>query len=241
MEYALSSGDHQLAFARNRSHPNWAAAAGVAVRLGPPTDEELRETDLVVEAAHPQVVVDEGERILRHGDLLVVSAGALADEALLATLIDTAEQHGTNLIVPQGALVGVQAMLAQSARWTRAQITMTKAPESLDPVPTDIDGVTVLYEGAVGPLIRRYPRNVNAMVAFALATRGFEETVAKLVCDPSGGLGHLDIELEAGDGAFLSIRKAQPMTGVSGSEMTTSILQSVAAVTGDSAPGLRFV
>ncbi len=240
VEYATSSVEHELAFARNRSHSDWATQTGVPVLLGPPTEEELRETDLVVEAAHPEVVEHHGERILRHCDFLVVSAGALADESLLSRLTETAREYGTNVIVPQGALVGVHAMLAQSKRWTRAQITMIKSPDSLDPAPDNIDELTVLYEGAVGPLIKRYPRNVNAMVAFALATLGLEKTIAKLVCDPAADLGHLEIELESNDGAFLFIQKAQPMHGISGSEMTQSILQSVSSVTGASAPGLRF-
>lgn len=210
------------------------------VLLGPPTDAELRETDLVVEAAHPRVVELEGERVLRHCDFLVASAGALANAALLTRLTQTAMQYGTNLIVPQGALVGVQAMLAQNTRWTRAQITMIKAPEHLDPAPVGVGEVTVLYEGAVGPLVKSYPRNVNAMVAFALATLGLEKTIARLVCDPAGELGHLEVELESDDGAFLFIQKAQPMEGISGNEMTLSILQTVSSVTGTFVPGLRF-
>lgn len=239
-EYALAHPAHSISFARNRSdtHTEWAAAIGVAAGVGLPTDDELAGTDLVVEAAHPDVVAHEGARILQHCDLLVVSAGALADPTLLADLTDCATRAGTNLIVPQGALVGLDGVLAQT--WTRAAITMVKSPHHLEPAPSDITDATVLYEGPVGPLAGRYPRNVNAMVAFALATLGVEGTAATLIADPDTTVGRLEMTLSADDGTTLSIAKSQPMVGVSGSEMTHSILHTVDAVTGTIEPGLRF-
>lgn len=243
VEYVVADPAHELAFVRNRSlgDVDWADRRRVDVRVGSPTDDELDQAELVVEAAHPEVIVRDGERILRRCDLLVVSAGALAAQTVLAALTDIAIESGTRLVIPQGALVGVAAMVAQGQAWTRAQITMTKAPESLDPAPQGLTETTVLYEGAVGPLAKQYPRNVNAMVTFALATLGIQDTVATLICDPATPVGRIDVELEGDNGASLVIRKAQPMTGVSGSEMTYSIIRSVETATGTAKPGLCFV
>ncbi len=238
VDFALTTPGYDLAFVRSRSAGT--APRDIPVTLLPPSGEELSRVDLVAEAAHPDVVAEHGERVLRHCDLLVVSSGALVDEALLDRLTRTATQAGTRLIIPQGALVGLDAVRAQAQRWDEASITMVKAPAHLDPAPEGITERTVLHDGAIAPLAHRYPRNVNAMVTFALATRGTRHTRCRLVCDPDAELGRIDIQLTAVDGTTLHIVKEQPMVGVSGSEMPDSILRTLATVTGAHAPGLSF-
>lgn len=239
-EYAANDPQHTLSFTRNRSSGDagWRTRTGIEPELGAPTNEELQATDVVVEAAHPEVVELHGHRILQYCDLVVVSVGALARPALLASLTEQALRSRTRLVVPQGALVGLDGVLAQS--WSRAVITMVKAPAHLDPPPAGITAATVLHDGPVGPLAARFPRNVNAMVAFALATLGLDRTIARLVCDPDTEFGRLDMDLSADDGGTLHISKAQPMVGVSGSEMTASILHTLRTVTGSARPGLQF-
>src|SRR5699024_367377 len=116
----------ELAFFYSRSGSG-STEAGPKARRGMPTSLELRRTDLVVEAAHPAVIVGHGEEILAHCDLVATSVGALADPDVLNTLVGSAEGNARSLIIPQGALVGVDSLLAQ--HWTSAQITMVKAPE----------------------------------------------------------------------------------------------------------------
>lgn len=238
--HAITDTGHTVSFVRNRSIPPLGRAlpAGITAGLGGPTEAELQSTDLVVEAAHPAIVAQYGQWVLRHCDLMVVSAGALADAQLLESLVACAERCGTRLIVPQGALVGVDGILAQ--QWLTATITMTKAPHHLDPAPHGIESATVLHDGAVGPLARRFPRNVNAMVTFALASCGLDRTRAQLVCDPAAEFGRINMELTSADGSTLAISKAQPMAGVSGTEMAASILRSIDAATSGAGPGLRF-
>ncbi|MFV0320038.1 MAG: hypothetical protein ACK5IN_06710 [Microbacterium sp.] len=47
-----------------------------SICLADVTPERLAYVDLVIEAAHPAVVADQGTRILPHADLMVVSARA---------------------------------------------------------------------------------------------------------------------------------------------------------------------
>lgn len=104
----------------------------------PPTASDLETTDLVVKAAHPRVVADYGEQVLQRCDLLVTSSAALADAVLLDRLTRTAATTGTRLILPRGALVGLDAIVAQRTDWQEATITMTKAPTHLDPAPSEV-------------------------------------------------------------------------------------------------------
>ncbi|MGF3055105.1 aspartate dehydrogenase domain-containing protein [Microbacterium sp. YY-01] len=227
-----------LSWWRARSQREHAASASVPLRTGTPDDAELARTDLVVEAAHPTVVAEWGERILRTSNMMVVSVGALADAALYERLRATATEYGTSLIVPSGALVGLDGVLAQ--QWDSAVITMTKAPQHLEPSPVGIDAVTTLFDGSVAELAQQYPRNVNAMVAFAIASCGLDDTVARLVCDPDATHGSIRMELAQRTGARLTVEKRQPMVGVSGSEMMQSIIDSVHRVSSPTHPGVVF-
>ena len=84
-----------------------------------------------------------------------------------------------------------------------------------------------------------YPRNVNAMVTFALATAGLDDTRAVLVSDPSQSFATLDFEVGGEDGGKLRVSKSQPMLGVSGSEMPHAIVHSLMTYAGGR-PGIWF-
>ena len=69
------------------------------------------QPDLVVESAGHEAVASYGSRILQQGcDLLIASVGALADAALLQQLKSAAQLGGAQLIVPAGAIGGIDAL-----------------------------------------------------------------------------------------------------------------------------------
>lgn len=203
-------------------------------------DEVLGRADLVVEAAHPGVVAEHGVRILRTADLLTLSTGALVDDTLCAALIATAEEHGTRLLLPHGALPGVESLLASPAGWRDVAITFVKPPTSIEPAPRDDTERLILYEGPVRGIAARFPRNVNSMVTCALATVGLDRCQARLISDPDARYGSLEVDARGVDGSRLRIHKEQPLQGVSGTEMANSLLHSLRTVTGQH-PGLAFV
>lgn len=236
--HAATDPDLSVVFVRNRTAGS--RAGDLSVRPLPPTQGDLEEADLVIEAAHPEVVAEQGARVLQHADLMVTSAAALVDAALLNDLMRSAGEAGTRLILPQGALVGLEAVLLQREDWKTATITMTKAPAHLDPPPHGIHELTVLHDGPVATLAERYPRNVNAMATFALASLGLDGTRCRLVCDPAATTARLEMDLRGHTGARLTIVKEQPMVGVSGSEMPASIIASLTALPANPPPGLIF-
>ena len=229
--YVLQAASHQLTFVQGRS-----LGAGIATTTLA-TDDELRETDLVVEAAHPDVVKEHGARILRTSDLMVLSCGALVDDDVRQALAETATKHGTRLILPHGALVGVESYLPQ--QWESATIEFVKSPSSLEPAPGNADGRVVLYDGPVRGIAALYPRNVNAMVTYALATVGLDHCRARLVSDPDATVGRLETSAAGADGSRLHVVKEQPMKGVSGTEMAASVLGSLQQAM-EQRPGLVF-
>src|SRR5436853_1302803 len=69
--------------------------------------------DLVVEVGGHEALRQHGETALASGrDLMVVSVGAFADEALLGRLRAAAEGTGRQILVPSGAIAGLDTIAA---------------------------------------------------------------------------------------------------------------------------------
>ena len=112
------------------------------------------------------------------------------------------------------------------------RITFRKHPRNIDFALTGIDpaaiaGPTVVYEGPVRGIAPLYPRNVNTMVACALATTGLDACRARLVADPALTVAIAEVEASGRSGARVSTVKQAPAVGVSGTEMVASVLHSI--------------
>ncbi len=199
------------------------------------TDLHLAQSkapDIIVEAAHPQITHDYGEQFLEFSDYMPLSVTALADDGLRERLMDKAERHNHHLLVPHGAVVGLDSLIAWRDQWEDVSITFRKPPHSIDfdlidLSPREITVETIIFDGSVRKVASLFPRNVNAMVALALATVGLDRCHARLIADPSAkGLG-LSIKARGKDGSELTIDRFQPAIGVSGSEMFESLYRSL--------------
>ena len=141
---------------------------------------ELLETapDIVVEFASGEAVRAYAEDVLRAGaDFVCVSVGALADAGLRARLISAARASGAKLIVPCGALGGLDLMRTAAAMGGQsASIETVKAPKGLAGAPglqgraLSGEKAEVVFEGGVQAAIAGFPKNVNVAVATALAS-----------------------------------------------------------------------
>jgi len=236
--------DLDVAFIWNRS-PERVADLPAELRLDSLGDFAARRADLIVELAHPDVTREFGTAFLESADYLPLSVSALVDEALEARLLESARAHGTRLLIPHGALVGVDNLVEGSANWSEITITFEKHPDAiefsesgLDPGP--ITERRVVFEGSAREIGRMFPRNVNTMVTCALATVGLDRCKTRLIADPSLDVGIATVDALGADGATLTSRKSAPMAGVSGTEMFSSILGSVRRAAGGRRP-LDFV
>jgi predicted dinucleotide-utilizing enzyme len=235
---AVASGSHpglEIAFVWNRSSER-IAEVPTALRLSDLGELKDRRADLVVEGAHPSITAEHGISILSCADYMPLSVTALADDTLRAALLSTAAASGHRLLLPQGALIGADALFQWRHMWREVTITFRKHPRNLDFAAsghgkTALDSETILYDGSVRGIAALYPRNVNTMVTCALATVGLDRCGARLIADPK--LDHAVAEVEAfgKDGSYLSTVKRQPAIGVSGTEMVASTLRSVLKAT----------
>lgn len=201
---------------------------------------------LIVECAHPDVTRTYGTDFLKHADYLPLSVNALGDAAMEAALLDAAAKSGHRLLIPHGALIGLDNLVEVQSNWAEATITFRKHPRNIDFADSGIDpstivGEQVLYDGPVRGITRLFPRNVNTMATFALATVGLDKARAVLVADPSLDVAIAEVRAVGFDGSIHESRKVAPVVGVSGTEMLASQLGSILRAAGAKAPGLQFV
>lgn len=149
--------------------------------------------DLVVECAGHSAVRDHATACLRAGiETVVVSIGALADDALHAELVAAAEQGMTRVILPAGAIGGVDLLSALRPSGI-AEVTYTgrKPPLAWRGTPAeqalDLASLTepvLFFEGSAREAALAYPKNANVAATLALAGIGFDATRVRLVADP---------------------------------------------------------
>jgi aspartate dehydrogenase len=150
-----------------------------------------RPVDLCVEVATPDVLASVGPTVLEASDLAALSGGALADPAVADRISAAATEHGTELILPHAALLGIDGLVDARDALTDVTIETTKRPADIDFGFTDevsaddVDGPTEVFEGSVRDLCRALPRSFNSHATVALASLGLDETRSTLVADPA--------------------------------------------------------
>ena len=174
--------------------------------------------DVVVEAAAHEAVREYGEPLLKKGvALIVLSAGALCDDALRKKLERAAEKSGALLSVPSGGIGGLDALKAACvAGVDEVTIAVTKPPAAWKNIPyveklgVDLDGLReprILFEGPAREGVPHFPANVNIAAVLSMSGIGFDRTRLKVVADPAlkhnthyidvrGRTGNFSIKLE---------------------------------------------
>lgn len=151
------------------------------------------QPDLVVECAGHEAVTAHVPAVLEAGvDAIVVSIGALADAALYARLRKAAEAGGSRVILPSGAIGGIDILAALSvSKDMRVSYRGTKPPRAWAGTPAeqllDLEAMTepaVFFSGNAGEAARAYPKNANVAATLALAGIGFDRTQVELVAEP---------------------------------------------------------
>ena len=202
-----------------------------------------RGVDLVVELAHPDITRQHGAAFVAAVDYMPLSVTAFADADLEARLRSAAEASGRRIFIPHGAVIGLDAIEEGRETWDEVTMVMKKPVRSMDFSASPefdaaaIDTETVLFDGTARDICPKFPRNVNSHAAVALAGIGFDRTRSVLIADPALETSIIEIEARGG-GVEVSIRRENPMAGVSGVLTLMSVLASIGRARGTQ-PGLR--
>ena len=169
--------------------------------------------DIVVECAPAALLREIAEPALAAGrTLIVLSCGALVDNF---DLVELARRQGGRILVPTGALLGLDAVQAAAVGdISRVHMTTRKPPNGLAGAPylvengISLDGLNAakrVFAGTAREAARGFPANVNVAAALALAGIGPDRTTIEIWADPAVDRNIHRIEVDA-DTARLSFQ-----------------------------------
>jgi aspartate dehydrogenase len=228
---ALDSGIDGLRLAAVSARDTGRAEAAVAGFAAPvpvvPLGRLWEDADIVVECAPAKHLRAIAEPALANGRTLVtLSCGALLDNF---DLIDLARENRGRILIPTGALIGLDAVQAAALGGgiRSVQMITRKPPGGLEGAPylvehaIDVNGLNtakLVFTGNAREAARGFPANVNVAAALALAGIGPERTMIEIWADPAVSRNIHRIEVEA-DAARFSMQienvpsLANPRTG----------------------------
>jgi aspartate dehydrogenase len=181
--------------------------------------------DIVIECAPARLVRSIVAPFVSRGKTaIVLSAGALLENE---DLIDLAKQNGGQIVVPTGALIGLDAVTAAAVGEIHSVRMVTrKPPRSLKGAPylveNDIDIESIkaplkIFDGTAREAAKGFPANLNVAVALSLAGIGPDRTRLEIWADPALTRNMHRVEVESDSARFSmsieNIPSENPKTG----------------------------
>jgi aspartate dehydrogenase len=182
--------------------------------------------DMVIECAPARLLRSIVEPFVKSGKTaIVLSAGALLENE---DLIELAKQHRGQIVVPTGALIGLDAVSAAAVGDITSIRMVTRKPvRGLAGAPyivendIDIEKITEplrIFEGTAREAARGFPANLNVAVALSLAGIGPDRTRLEIWADPALTRNVHRVEVESDSARFSmsieNIPSENPKTGL---------------------------
>jgi aspartate dehydrogenase len=194
--HSVAARDHAKARDKLAGFRNPPPVVGIAA---------LAEADIVVEAAPAAVFEEVATAAISRGRIFVPSSvGALLPRM---HLVEEARRTGARIIVPTGALLGLDAVRAAAEGAVESvTIETRKPPRGLEGAPYLVkNGIDVLaiatptrlFRGNAFDAAQGFPANVNVAAALGLAGIGPERTMVEIWADPTVSRNTHTIRVEA--------------------------------------------
>ena len=169
----------------------WLDAKGIVAPVVP-LGALPAHADLAVECAPGAILADICTPMLTAGKrVMVLSAAALLSRP---DLIDLARSSGGQIIVPSGALLGLDAVTAAAeGKIDSVRMITRKPPNGLAGAPhlvrndISVEGLTapkLVFKGSAREAALGFPANVNVAAALSLAGIGPDRTTIEIWADP---------------------------------------------------------
>lgn len=197
--------------------------------------------DIVIECAPASIFADIARPVLRAGkQLVVLSSGALLDHP---EIIELAAANGGRILVPTGALLGLDALIAASEGTVHSVAMVTRKPVKgllgapyLSEHGIVLEGIVEpvrIFAGSARQAIAGFPANVNVAVGLSLAGIGPDRTTMEIWADPHITRNTHTISVES-DSASLSmtienIPSENPKTGRITARSAIALLRKMSA------------
>lgn len=163
--------------------------------------------DVIVECAPAAVFAEVAEPAIKAGRIFMpISVGALLSHW---HIVELAATHGARIIVPSGALLGLDAVRAVAEGEIHSvRIITRKPPRALAGSPyveehgielDKIDQPLKIFEGTAREGAKGFPANVNVAAALGLAGVGVDRTLLEIWADPtvSRNMHHIVVEADS--------------------------------------------
>jgi aspartate dehydrogenase len=175
----------------------------------------------VVEAASHDAVREHLVPLLDAGiSVVVLSAGALADDRLRVQAERAAAGSGALFYVPSGGIGGLDALkTACLAGVDEVSIQVAKPPQAwkgiayVERLAVDLDrlqSARTLFEGPAREGVPHFPQNVNIAAVLSLAGIGMDRTRLQVVADPSLSLNTHTIRVSGACGRMTVVLENVP-------------------------------
>lgn len=206
-----------------------------------PLDELVAHSDIIVECAPPELLMSIVEPALIAGKKVVVlSVGALLDH------LDRCRElcaDGGQILVPTGALLGLDAVCAAAEGNVRSvRMVSRKPPLGFAGAPfvvernfdlTNLREPLKLYEGTTREVAKGFPSNLNVAVALSLAGIGVDRTFIEVWADPGVARNTHRIDVDADAASFSmtieNVPSENPKTGLITAQSVTALLRKLSA------------
>lgn len=202
----------------------WLDAQGITCPLVD-LDAIPDHADLAVECAPAAAFETICRPMLEAGKVvMVLSAGALLPRP---HLVELAKEKGGQIIVPTGALLGLDAVAAAAeGKINSVRMITRKPPNGLVGAPyliannISVEGLNTakrVFAGSAREAAAGFPANVNVAAALSLAGIGPEQTMIEIWADPAVDRNCHTIEVDADSARFSlkieNIPSENPKTG----------------------------
>jgi aspartate dehydrogenase len=175
----------------------------------------------VLEAASHDAVREHLVPLLGAGvSVIVLSAGALADDRLRVQAERAAADSGALFYVPSGGIGGLDALkTACLAGVHEVSIQVAKPPAAwkgiayVEKLGVDLDRLQspeTLFEGPAREGVPHFPQNVNIAAVLSLAGIGMDRTRLKVVADPGLSLNTHTIRVSGASGRMTIVLENVP-------------------------------
>ena len=215
---AVSAKDHSGAVARMSHYSGQVPVMQLA--------SLAEQSDVVIECAPASVFRCVAEAAVDNGRIFMpLSCGQMLNHM---DLIDRAEETGARIVIPTGALLGLDAVrgAAEGCIETVTMVTR-KPPGGLEGAPhlvendidvSDLSDALLVFDGSARDAVKGFPANVNVAVALSLAGIGPDRTTIQVWADPAVTRNTHTIKVEADSVRFeMTIEnvpsKENPRTG----------------------------
>ncbi|MBI2541323.1 DUF108 domain-containing protein [Candidatus Woesearchaeota archaeon] len=166
--------------------------------------ELIKKSDFIVESASKDIVKD----ILKNKNLdkknkilLVMSTGGLIENLSLLN-----KTKNCRILLPSGAVAGLDAIKSVSGKIKSLTLTTTKPIKGLEDAPfiaknginiRNLKNKKTIFEGSLKDAVNGFPQNINVAATLHLASK-FKKIKIRIIADPNAKYNAHEIEA-AGD------------------------------------------